>query len=50
MALLPPPVMPRPCIFPQALISAGLYTPGPQQPGFSFYQRVQAAKAKAAAN
>ncbi|KIZ06524.1 30S ribosomal protein S20 [Monoraphidium neglectum] len=32
----------------QVLISAGLYTPAPEQPGFAFYQRVQAAKAKAA--
>ena len=33
----------------QVLISAGLYTPAPEQPGFSYYQRLQAAKAKAAA-
>ncbi|GBG00479.1 30S ribosomal protein chloroplastic [Raphidocelis subcapitata] len=33
----------------QVLISAGLYTPTAEQPGFSFYQRTQAAKAKAAA-
>ncbi|KAI8463538.1 MAG: plastid/chloroplast ribosomal protein S20 [Monoraphidium minutum] len=31
------------------LISAGLYTPTSEQPGFAYYQRVQAAKAKAAA-
>lgn len=34
----------------QALIAAGLYTPQPEQPGFFFYQRIQARKAAAAAN
>lgn len=33
----------------EVLISAGLYTPAPEQPGYRFYQRLQAAKAKAAA-
>lgn len=28
-----------------ALISAGLYTPQPEQPGYHFYQRLQAARA-----
>ncbi|KAI8464243.1 MAG: ribosomal protein S20 [Monoraphidium minutum] len=31
------------------LITAGLYTPTSEQPGFSYYQRAQAAKAKASA-
>jgi hypothetical protein len=34
---------------PQVLISAGLYQPAPEQPGHSFFTRMQAAKAKAAA-
>eukprot|EP00879_Flechtneria_rotunda_P003407 GHRR01003635.1.p1 GENE.GHRR01003635.1~~GHRR01003635.1.p1 ORF type:complete len:175 (+),score=56.35 GHRR01003635.1:208-732(+) len=33
----------------QALIAAGLYAPQPQQPGYFFYQRIQARKAAAAA-
>lgn len=33
----------------QALIAAGLYTPQPEQPGYFFYQRIQARKAAAAA-
>lgn len=33
----------------QVLISAGLYTPSEEQPGYRYYLRVQAAKAKAAA-
>jgi hypothetical protein len=40
------PLPPPPC--PQVLISAGLYQPAPEQPGYNFYKRVQA-KAKAAA-
>jgi hypothetical protein len=34
----------------QALIAAGLYTPLPEQPGFSFWQRTKGKKAAAAAN
>lgn len=33
----------------QALIAAGLYAPQPEQPGYFFYQRIQARKAAAAA-
>lgn len=33
----------------QALIAAGLYAPAPQQPGFFYYQRVQARRTAAAA-
>lgn len=34
----------------QALIAAGLYTPQPEQPGYFFYQRMQARKTAGASN
>lgn len=30
----------------QVLIAAGFYTPAPEAPGYDYYQRMQAAKAK----